>query len=94
MPTLLPTVWTAVNPAVPYVWTCSECGAIFDMGPMQGSPPSQKQIDQVNLQFEAHCRHVHPGSIHINILGSALSGQVRALNVLWSKFREVPGVRR
>ena len=72
MPTLLPTVWTAVNPAVPYVWSCSECRAVFDMGPVQVSP-GQKQIDQVNLQFEAHCKHVHAGSLPINHLGNTPS---------------------
>jgi hypothetical protein len=72
MPTLLPTVWTAVNPAVPYVWSCSECRAVFDMGPMHGSP-AQKHIDQVNLQFEAHCKQVHPGSHPVNCLGPAAS---------------------
>ena len=90
MPTLLPTVWTAINPAVPYVWSCSECGAIFDMGPMRGLPPSQKQIDQVNLQFEAHCTHVHPGSSPVNTLGSALSGHGSALNELRTKFQQAP----
>ena len=93
MPTLLPTVWTAINPAVPYVWSCSECGAIFDMGPMRGLPPNQMQIDQVNRQFEAHCKHVHPSSAPVNNLGNAPSGRGSALNVLWSRFQQTPGLR-
>jgi hypothetical protein len=92
MPTLLPTVWTAVNPAVPYVWSCSECRAVFDMGPVHVSP-GQKQIDQVNLQFEAHCRHVHAGSLPINHLGNTPSAHGTALKALWSKFQQAPGAR-
>lgn len=71
MPTLIPSVWTAVHPVVPYVWSCSECEAAFDMGPMRGSAPSQKQIDQANLQFVAHCKQVHPHSFPVNCLGHA-----------------------
>ncbi len=71
MPTLLPTVWTAVNRAVPYVWSCSECRAIFDMGPTRGLQPGQNQIDQLNLQFELHCKLYHPGSLPVNCLGPA-----------------------
>ncbi len=93
MPVLLPTVWTSVNPAVPYVWSCSECRAVFDMGPMHGLPPSQKQIDQVNLQFAAHCQHVHPGSLPVHRLGDALSGRGSDLNELWTEFQQAPHVR-
>ena len=60
MPRLVPYVWTPAPRAVPYVWSCSECEAAFDMGPMRGAPPSQKQVDEVNRQFDAHCRQVHP----------------------------------
>lgn len=93
MPTLLPTVWTAINPAVPYVWSCSECGAVFDMGPMHGAPPRQTQIDQVNLQFEAHCKQVHPDSLPVNSLGNTPYGEAPALNALWSKFQNFPNAR-
>jgi hypothetical protein len=72
MPTLLPSVWTTANPVVPYVWNCSECDAVFDMGPMRGSPPTQIQIDRINRQFEAHCKHVHPQSFPVHGLGHAV----------------------
>ena len=54
MPSLLPSVWTTIAPAVPYVWSCSECEAAFDMGPMHGALPTQSQIDELNHQFKAH----------------------------------------
>jgi hypothetical protein len=75
MPTLIPAIWTVIRPVVPYVWSCSECDAAFDMGPMRGLLPSQDQIDQINLQFEAHCKQVHPRSLHINCLGHAANPQ-------------------
>ena len=72
MPTLLPSVWTTAKPAVPYVWSCSECNAVFDMGPLRGAPPNQNQIDKINRQFEVHCKHVHPRSPRVDGLGRAL----------------------
>jgi hypothetical protein len=62
------------------------------MGPVQVAP-GQKQIDQINLQFEAHCKHVHAGSLPINHLGNTPSAHGSALNALWSKFQQVPGAR-
>jgi hypothetical protein len=76
MPTLIPSVWTAVRPVVPYVWSCSECEAAFDMGPMRGLAPNQDQIDQINLQFDVHCQQVHPRSSPVNCLGRTGSQQL------------------
>lgn len=69
MASLLPSVWTTIAPAVPYVWSCSECEAAFDMGPMHGALPTQSQIDELNHQFEAHCRQVHPRLVPVSCLG-------------------------
>jgi hypothetical protein len=60
MPSLIPSVWTAVHPVIPYVWSCSECQAAFDMGTIRRATHTQEQVDQINLQFEAHCKQVHP----------------------------------
>ena len=75
MPTLIPYVWTAVLPSVPYVWSCSECYAAFDMGPLGHSSPSQNQINLINLQFLVHCKKVHPRSTVVNCLGRAANLQ-------------------
>lgn len=62
MPTLIPSAWTAVHPIVPTAWSCSECEAVFDLGPLRRFSPTQEKIDQINLQFQAHCKQVHPAS--------------------------------
>jgi hypothetical protein len=60
LPSLLPSVWTTVDPVLPYVWTCSKCGAAFDVEPHRFRSLTRAQIDNVNLQFEAHCISMHP----------------------------------
>jgi hypothetical protein len=61
MPSLMPLTWTTTSPKVPQVWRCSECRATFDMGPISNVAPSLGQVEQVNRQFEIHCKQVHPG---------------------------------
>ena len=61
MPSLMPSAWTTTSPKVPRVWSCSECQAAFDMGPIFKAAPSPGQVEQVNRQFEIHCKQVHPG---------------------------------
>lgn len=90
MPTLVPSVWTTGTSSVPYVWNCSECEAAFDMGPMRGSTPSQKQIDNVNRQFKAHCRQVHPHLSAVNCLGDAPRGHLP----IWRVFNSAQPLRR
>jgi hypothetical protein len=65
MPSLLPTVWTTAHPVVPYVWCCSTCEAVFDVGAARRASLTQEQIDQVNRQFEVHCKQTHPGSFPV-----------------------------
>ena len=60
MPSLTPFLWEAARPLSPYVWSCSECQAAFDLAPPRLLSPTQEQVDQINLQFEAHCKQVHP----------------------------------
>jgi hypothetical protein len=69
MPTLLPSAWTVVSPVVPCVWSCSECQAAFDIGPLHGSPPTQAEIDRINRVFAVHCKQVHPGSLPVTGIG-------------------------
>jgi hypothetical protein len=65
MPTLIASAWTAVHPVLPYVWSCSECDAAFDIGRQRLSSLTREQVDGVNLQFEAHCKHMHPLSFAV-----------------------------
>jgi hypothetical protein len=59
MPSLKPLTWTKEHPIVPYVWSCADCDAAFDMGPIHNGAPTTEQINQVNAQFKAHCTQVH-----------------------------------
>jgi hypothetical protein len=63
MSALIALVWTTVHPVVPYVWSCAECGAVFDVGPLRRRSLTREQIDQINGQFEAHCKQMHPQSL-------------------------------
>lgn len=65
MPGLIATVWTPIHPVLPYVWGCSECDAAFSVGPNRLPSLTREQRDAVNLQFEAHCVHVHPRSLPV-----------------------------
>ena len=65
MPGLVPKVWTTSHPVVPYVWSCSKCEAVFDVGPVRRSVLTQDQIEGINLQFEFHCEQVHPRSFPV-----------------------------
>jgi hypothetical protein len=65
MPSLLPKVWTISHPVVPYVWSCSECEAVFDAGQVRRSVLTRDQVDGINRQFGVHCDHVHPRSFPI-----------------------------
>jgi hypothetical protein len=65
MPSLVPFTEATIAPAGPSLWSCSECQAVFDMGPLRHSSPTREQIRQINLQFEAHCRQVHPGLLPV-----------------------------
>jgi len=49
-----------VHPVLPYVWVCSRCGAAFDVEPHRLRSLTRLQVDNVNLQFEAHCIRAHP----------------------------------
>jgi hypothetical protein len=60
MPSLMPTKWTPTHPTIPRVWSCSECNAAFDMGPIFRAAPTPGQVEQVNRLFEIHCKHSHP----------------------------------
>ena len=60
MPILIPSSWTDTRPGIPYVWICSVCQAFFDGGPVRGQGHSSEQINQINRQFEAHCKQLHP----------------------------------
>ena len=60
MPSLIPSFRRAIHLVAPYSWSCSECLAVFNMAPPHCSSPTLGQVNQINLQFEAHCQHVHP----------------------------------
>jgi hypothetical protein len=60
MPALIASVWTTAHPVLPYLWSCSKCETIFDVGRVRYTSLTQEQIDRVNLQFEVHCKRVHP----------------------------------
>jgi hypothetical protein len=70
MPALIALVWTAAHPVVPYVWNCSECGAVFDVGPLRYTKLTKEQIGQVNNQFEVHCQQAPPGLLQVIGLGA------------------------
>jgi hypothetical protein len=59
MPRLVPSGEKTIHLVSPCAWCCSECQAVFDIGPQHGSRPTQEQVDQINRQFVAHCRQVH-----------------------------------
>jgi hypothetical protein len=60
MPSLIPSAWTTVHPVIPYVWSCSECQAAFGLGSLRYASATQEQIDKINLEFQLHCKQVHP----------------------------------
>jgi hypothetical protein len=65
MPTLLEAAWKGACPSNTYLWSCSLCDTIFNLGPLRGSSPSRKEIDRVDLQFETHCKQMHPGLLPV-----------------------------
>lgn len=65
MPTLLEAAWKGARPPNTYLWKCSHCDVIFNLGPLRGLSPLRKQIDRVNRLFEAHCKQAHPGMLPI-----------------------------
>jgi hypothetical protein len=71
MPALIASAWTTVHPVRPYVWSCSYCEAVFDVGPLRHSSLTKEQVDGVNLQFDAHCKQVHPRSLPVIGLNTA-----------------------
>jgi ribosomal protein L37AE/L43A len=52
--------WTKARPIKPYAWRCSKCEAVFDIGPLRPTMLTDEQVDEINSQFEEHCRKVHP----------------------------------
>ncbi len=60
MPALIATAWTTAHPVRPYVWSCSQCNVMFDVGPLRPSELTREQLDKLNLQFDMHCKDVHP----------------------------------
>jgi hypothetical protein len=62
MPALVALVWTTDHPVMPYVWSCSDCGAVFDAGTQRQTGLTEEQI---NSQFEVHCKQVHPGILPV-----------------------------
>ena len=65
MPFLIALVWTTTHPMVPYVWSCSGCGAVFDAGPQREVRLTTEQLEQVNTEFELHCQQAHTGLLPV-----------------------------
>jgi hypothetical protein len=65
MPMLIAHAWTTAHPVMPCVWICSECSAVFDVGPLRRARLTREQIIRVNSQFEEHCKHVHSRSLPV-----------------------------
>ena len=61
MPFLRLALQTVDPPALPCVWSCSECQAEFALWNESIESVSKELIDQINFQFAIHCRQVHPG---------------------------------
>ncbi len=51
MPTLIGAIF---QQNLPFIWACSDCNAIFELGPILHAKPFRQQAEEMNSQFEAH----------------------------------------
>jgi hypothetical protein len=65
MPTLLNAAVVA-DTNIPFVWTCSECGAVFALDRITQNPTTT-QLQRVNGNFSVHCTHEHPNSAIVGL---------------------------
>jgi hypothetical protein len=68
MPYLIEAVRTVTDPAIPWVWKCSECETAFDFGTILHESPTRDQIAHINAAFQAHCKTEHRNVLPVVLL--------------------------
>jgi hypothetical protein len=57
----------AFETRIPFIWKCTECDAIFDLGRVLRASLTQPQAEKLNRQFREHCAQQHPNSAVIGL---------------------------
>ena len=60
MPVLTPTVFND-RAKRPIAWMCSDCETVFSLDRVD-AVLTKKSTEQINKDFEVHCKGQHPGS--------------------------------
>ena len=51
---------------VPFVWTCSDCDAVFSLDRLVRNP-TVSALERVNSNFATHCRNAHPKALIVGL---------------------------
>jgi hypothetical protein len=83
MPTLIAVAFIGET-SQPFVWTWSECRAVFSLERML-SNPTVSQLLKVDSEFRIHCKERHPESSFIGLRIPTTKGDASAAGISLSE---------